>query len=145
MSKSPPVLENKIGANAPMRIGEGVEPCNMLPFGKPRYRCDHQSAANIRIKFQTTKLSCYRCHSTLRNPIKNEDYMDLKDYLALCLYVQFNAKLPNKSMPNYRIPRNYIIFDIFYNYVFLSKDYLDLMDYIFVYMSNNIICLYAYK
>ena len=51
MSKSPPVLENKIGANAPMRIGEGVEPCNMLPFGKPRYRCDHQSIAKLTINF----------------------------------------------------------------------------------------------
>jgi hypothetical protein len=42
---------------------------------------------------------------------------------------QINAKLPKKLAPNYRILRNYIIFDIFYNYVFMSKDYLDLMDY----------------
>ena len=57
---------------------------------------------------------------------------------------QINAKLPNKSPPNYRILRDYIIFDIFYNYVFMSKDYLDLMDYIFfpyVFISKHRQCL----
>lgn len=94
MSKSLPVLENKIGANAPMRIGEGVEPCNMLPFGKPRYRCDHQSAANIRIKFQTTKLSCYRCHSTLRNLMKNVPSYSVQRQKHVKQYGMFSSLTP---------------------------------------------------
>ena len=92
--QTPPVLENKIGANAPMRIGEGVEPCNMLPFGKPRYRCDHQSAAKIRIKYQTTKLSCYRCHSTLRNPMKNVPSYSVQRQKHVKQYSMFSSLTP---------------------------------------------------
>ena len=92
--QTPPVLENKIGANAPMRIGEGVEPCNMLPFGKPRYRCDHQSAAKIRIKYQTTKLSCYRCHSTLRNPMKNVPSYSVQRQKHVKQYGMFSSLTP---------------------------------------------------
>ena len=54
--------------------------------------------------------------------------MDLKDYFGQ-ITEQIDAKLPKKLAPNYRILRNYIIFDIFYNYVFMSKDYTDLKDY----------------
>ena len=41
-----------------------------------------------------------------------------------CQITEFSkqkAKLPKKLAPNYRILRNYIIFDIFYNYVFCLR------------------------
>ena len=36
-------------------VGEGVEPCNILPFGKSRYRCDHQPFAKIKSKVEYSK------------------------------------------------------------------------------------------
>lgn len=61
---------------------------------QPKNFLSNLYSANIRIKYQTTKLSCYKCHSTLNNPMKNVPSYSVQRQKHVRQYSMFSSLTP---------------------------------------------------